>query len=217
MARIPGLYRRGRVWWCKYYVNGRPVRESTKTDKETEAKRFLDGKRGRVANGEPVLPRADRIRHAEAEKDLRAHYEASGSRDLSEYTYRVAHLTAFFDGRRISTLRRMLRLADENCKLMRLPILHLPKEGAPREGVFEREQYDAVRRHLAPDLQVAAAIAFTFGWRTQSEVLTLERGSSTLRRGRCAWTSLAGSSREPLGRKVSMLVECAGGFVWGGI
>ena len=47
MARVPGLYRRGNVWWCKYYVNGRPVRESTHTEKETEAKRILDGRRGR--------------------------------------------------------------------------------------------------------------------------------------------------------------------------
>ena len=149
-------------------MNGRPVRESTETDKETEAKRILDGRRGRVATGQAVLPRVD----------------------LVEYTYRVAHLTAFFDGRRISgigqpdvdaytlkrqadgavgstirrklgTLRRMLRLAYENGKLMRLPILHLPKEGAAREGFFERDQYDAVRRHLALDHQVAAAVAYT--------------------------------------------------------
>lgn len=31
MARIPGLYRRGNVWWCNY-VNGRPGRESTGTE-----------------------------------------------------------------------------------------------------------------------------------------------------------------------------------------
>lgn len=98
MARVPGLYKRGNVWWCKYYVNGRPVRESTGTEKETEAKRFLDGRRGRVATGQAILPRVDRIRYDEAEKNLRAHYEASGSRDLGEYTYRGAHLTAFFDG-----------------------------------------------------------------------------------------------------------------------
>ena len=24
--RVPGLYKRGNVWWCKYYVNGRPGR-----------------------------------------------------------------------------------------------------------------------------------------------------------------------------------------------
>jgi integrase len=212
MPRVPGLYRRGNVWWCKYYVNGRPVRESTGTEKETEAKRFLDGRRGRAATGQPIMPRADRIRYGDVEKDRRAHYEASGSRNLGEYTYRVAHLTGFFDGRRISsigqldvdaytmkrqaegavgstirrelgTLRRMLRLAYENGKLMRLPIFHLPKEGAAREGFFERDQYDAVRRHLAPDLQVAAAIAYTFGWRTQSEVLALERRQVDLTAG----------------------------------
>jgi integrase len=32
-----------------------------------------------------------------------------------------------------------------------------------------------VRRRLAPDLQAATAIAYTWGWRTQSEVLRLER------------------------------------------
>jgi len=31
----------GRVWWAKYYVNGRAMRESTGTKKEVEAKRFL--------------------------------------------------------------------------------------------------------------------------------------------------------------------------------
>jgi hypothetical protein len=57
------LYRRGQVWWVKYYVNGRPVRESTGVDGNgetapAEARRFLKGREGRVANGEPMLPRA---------------------------------------------------------------------------------------------------------------------------------------------------------------
>jgi hypothetical protein len=79
------------------------VRESTGTEKETDAKRFLDGRRGRAATGQPILPRTDRIRYEDIEKDLRGHYEASSSRDLGEYIYRVAHLTGFFDGRRISS------------------------------------------------------------------------------------------------------------------
>ena len=48
--RIPGLWRRGKVWWTKVYINGRPVRESTATEKETEAKRVLDKRRGAIAN-----------------------------------------------------------------------------------------------------------------------------------------------------------------------
>ena len=35
------LYRPGSIWWVKYYRNGRPLRESTGTSKETEARRFL--------------------------------------------------------------------------------------------------------------------------------------------------------------------------------
>jgi integrase len=69
----------------------------------------------------------------------------------------------------------MLRLAHENNKLLRLPVIRKLKERAPRQGFFEREEYEAVRRHLQPDHQVAVAIAHTYGWRMQSEVLTLER------------------------------------------
>ncbi len=212
------LYQRGSIWWAKYYVNGRPVRESTgvgsKGDQGPphEAKRFLKQREGRVAAGLPMLPRADRVRYDEAAKDLRQHYEATGTRDLAEYGRRVAHLTRFFTGRRLTaigqvdvdgyivqrqearaksatirrelgTLTKMLRLAYENGKLLRLPMLHKPKEGPPREGFFEFAQYEAVRRHLSEDLQVAVAIAYTFGWRTQSEILTLERRHVDLEAG----------------------------------
>jgi integrase len=210
--RVPGLYRRGRVWWCKYYVNGRPVRESTGSEKEGEAKRFLDGRKGRAATGQPILPRADRVRYDDVAADLRQHYEATGARDLAEYDRRVAHLTRAFAGRRIAgigqvdadayvlrrqeqgvvgstirrelgTLTKMLRLAYRNGKLLRLPLLDKPKEGPPREGFFEREQYEAVRRRLAVDLQVAVTIAYTYGWRMQSEVLMVERRQLDLEAG----------------------------------
>ena len=39
-----GVYKRGRVWWIKYSVNGRPVRESAGTGDYKEAKRLRDAK-----------------------------------------------------------------------------------------------------------------------------------------------------------------------------
>jgi len=193
-------------------VNGRPIRESTGHDKEKEAARYVKDKEGRAAAGLPVLPRADRVRYDEAQSDLRQHYEATGSRDLAEYSRRVGHLTRFFGGRRIGaigqvavdgyivrrqeagakpatirrelgTLTKMLRLAYKNGKLIRLPLLDKPKEGAAREGFFEREQFLAVRRRLSEDLQAAVTIAYTFGWRMQSEVLALERRQLDLEAG----------------------------------
>ncbi len=207
----------GRIWWMKYYVNGRAIRERTGTNKESEARRILREREGRVAAGQPILPRADRIRYEEVAQDLREHYQTTGSRTTKEAETRLKHLDRLFAGRRIAaiaqaditsyvlkrqnegasnatvnrelaTLRRMLRLAYEGGKLFRVPPIRNLKESAPRRGFFEREKYEAVRRHMPLDLQVAVAVAYAFGWRMQSEVLTLEPGSSTLRWGRYAST-----------------------------
>lgn len=95
------LYRRGNVWWCKYYVGGRPVRVSTETTKEKAARDFLKDREGRAVAGEPVLPRAGRVRYEEARSDLRTHYETTGSRNLREADGRFRHLDVFFAGRRL--------------------------------------------------------------------------------------------------------------------
>lgn len=198
------LYQRGRIWWIKYYVNGRPVRESAGTEKAKAAERFLKIREGRATAGMPLLPRVDRIRYDEIAADLREHYRTTGSRDVVEAEKRFKHLDGFFRGMRVAgiggaeatayvaqrqrqeaangtvnrelaVLTKMLRLAYENRKLLRLPVIRKLKEGAPREGFFEKDAFLSVRKHLAEDLQVAVALAYGLGWRMQSEVLSVER------------------------------------------
>jgi integrase len=164
-----------------------------------------------VAKGEPIAPRLDRIVYDEMRADLLADYEATGSRDLAEARQRLTHLDGMFTGRRIAkvgpadatsyttrrrgegaadgTIRRelatlitMLNLAAERGKLLRVPKLRKPQDGAPRQGFREPEQCAAVARHLAPDPQAAAAIGYTLGWRNQ-EVLTRERRPLDLEAG----------------------------------
>jgi hypothetical protein len=65
--------------------------------------------------------------------------------------------------RDLAVLNRMMRLAYEHNKLLRPPVIHKLKEGASRQGFFEREQFEAVRQYLSPDLQVAMTIAYPFG------------------------------------------------------
>jgi hypothetical protein len=146
-------------WWIKYYVSGVPRRESTGTTNREQARRLLKEREGRVATGQPILPRADRIRYEEVAEDLRKHYEATGSRNLEEAGWRLTHLDAFFTGRRIASLgpteatasvlkrqgqgaangtinrelavlNRMLRVAYESGKLVRLPVIRQLKEAA---------------------------------------------------------------------------------------
>lgn len=228
------LYQRGRIWWVKYYVNGRPVRESTGTAKEREAERFLKQREGRAAAGLPLLPRADRVRYEEAAADLRQHYETTGSRDSSEAEKRLKHLDHFFLGRRLANiggadgaayvahrqkegaangtinrelavLTKMLRLAYENGKLLRLPVIRKLKEAAPRSGFFERDAFLAVRSRLPDDLQVAVNIAYTYGWRMQSEVLMLNRSQLDLDAGRLRLEP--GTTKNGEGREVYLTPE----------
>src|SRR3972149_4191168 len=108
MNRMGCLYRQrgrdgtaGRIWWIKYYINGRPVRESTGTDKETPAKNILKDRLGRVATGQPILSRADRVRYEEVVQDLRQHYETTGRRGRQETDDGLLTVKSFFAGKRI--------------------------------------------------------------------------------------------------------------------
>ncbi|MGH7184652.1 MAG: hypothetical protein ACREJN_22115, partial [Nitrospiraceae bacterium] len=100
--------RRGDIYWIKYYSAGRPIRESTGTTKEKEAKRILKEKEGRSAAGLQPLPRIDRITYDELAHDLRLHYETTGTRELKEADTRLEALRPFFTGRRVASIKGAL-------------------------------------------------------------------------------------------------------------
>lgn len=188
--------------WVKFYRNGRPFRESADTLDMAEAKRKLKVREGEIAKGQFTGLAVDRLKYDDLAADLRRHYETTGTRNLREADVRLKPLAAFFSGykaraidndlatcyaqkrqaadvsnaainRELAVLTKMLRLAYENKKLAWLPTIHKLKEAPPRSGFFEEADFLAVRSHLRPDLQVAVTIAYTYGWRMQSEVLTL--------------------------------------------
>jgi len=199
------------ILWVKYYTSGRCIRESTGTDNEQQAKRYLKDREGRAVAGQPILPRADKIRYEEVAADLRTYYGTTGKRNLVEADKRLKHLehftgsrvvaidppriTAYVEkrqaqdaangtiNRELAVLSRMLRLAYENGKLLRVPVIRKLKEADPRSGFFEPAQFEAVKRRLPEDLQAAITVAYTFGWRMQSEVLALERRHLDLEAG----------------------------------
>src|SRR5262249_42942515 len=102
--------------------------------------------------------------------------------------------------RELGVLIKMLRLAYEHQKLLRLPVIHKLKEAEPRQGFFERDAFLAVRASLPADLQVAVSLEYAFGWRTQSEVLTLERRHLDLEAGTLRLE--AGTTKNDDGREV---------------
>jgi hypothetical protein len=75
----------------------------------------------------------------------------------------------------LATLRKALKVAQEHGKLGKVPAIKMLKPAAPREGFFERAQFEAVCRALPDALWVVVRIGYLYGWRLKSEVLTLTR------------------------------------------
>ena len=76
------IYRRGNLWWVKYYRNGAPLRESSGSTKETVARKLLTQREGDIVRGVPVTPRLNRCTIDELFDDVVTDYRVNGKRSL---------------------------------------------------------------------------------------------------------------------------------------
>ena len=75
--------------------------------------------------------------------------------------------------RELAALKRMFRLGQRTWTGLLVPHIQLLREDNTRTGFFEKEQFNAVSRHLPPYAQPVALFAYLTGWRLRSEVLPL--------------------------------------------
>jgi integrase len=81
------IYRRGNVWWVKLYVDGKPLRESSKSTKYEDAKRLRDKLLGLKHRGEISGGHPSRVTVGELLDDF-LEYAKSNVRASTEYIYR---------------------------------------------------------------------------------------------------------------------------------
>ncbi len=92
------LFKRGSTWWIKYYCNGKPHRESAKTEKESEASRLLKIREGQVAEGRFPGLRIHKVSFDELTKDLVNDYKINARKSLDRAELSVKHLNGYFKG-----------------------------------------------------------------------------------------------------------------------
>ena len=92
------IYQRGNVWWVKVYVNGRPHRESSKSEKYDDAKRLRDKLLGQKHRGEISGGHPDKVTVGELLDDV-LEYAKTNIRPSTEYIWRLViekNLRPFF-------------------------------------------------------------------------------------------------------------------------
>lgn len=92
------IYLRGKTFWVKYYRNGKPYRESSHSDKETEAKRLLKIREGECESGTFKGLNVERIKFDELKQDILNDYKLNGRKSLDRLENSLLHLTKYFGG-----------------------------------------------------------------------------------------------------------------------
>jgi integrase len=192
------------TWWIKYSVGGRPQCVSSGSEKKEDAKKLLREREHLVDKGAPITAAVGKITFDEAATDLVNDYVVNGKKSLKDVRHRIdKHLMPFFGGRRLTVigtatarqfavhrqqagasnaeinrelmlLKRMFNLAVQAGKLVSKPYVPMLKEGNVRQGFFEPEQFENVKKHLPTQMQGIIEFAYITGWRTPSEILPLE-------------------------------------------
>ena len=116
------LWLKGKIWWMQYYVHGRQVRESSRSEKKIVAERLMEKRLSEKRAGVLRVTTAERLRYEQMRDGLYAKYRNNGNRSLRrsakdgrEWVAGVhPHLDSFFAGWRASeiTTSAMRRFID---------------------------------------------------------------------------------------------------------
>jgi integrase len=206
-------------WIIKFYIDGRPCRETAGTPDREAAEAFLvrpldEARRGlfrdvseRVTftqmkelllrNNAFKRNRTDPSRFvdqlATAFGRLRGE-EITEERVAEHSRQRLErdHVAPATLHRELSVLRRMLRLASH--RLPRVPVIDMPRVHNARQGFFEEDDLQALLPHLPPHARNLVEFLYLTGWRV-GEVLRL-RWSDVDWKRRSVWLRDS-KSREP--------------------
>jgi integrase len=94
------IYKRGTICWIKYYCNGKPYRESTRTTKKSEAKRLLKKREGEIAEGRISGLYFDKVRFDDLAENILRDYRINEKKSLLRTERSVRHLKKEFSGMR---------------------------------------------------------------------------------------------------------------------
>jgi integrase len=191
------LYLRGCIWWVKYSVNVKPVHESSRSDKEADARKFLKRRLGEIAVGRFIGPEAEKLTVSELADDVVTDYRVNEQDSLDKAERSAKRIKEFFGdakahgvkgdqvkryiqerqesgaanatiNRELSFLKRAFNLGVENDKIAHKPYIPMLKEQNVRTGFFEYAEFEAVRSACPDWFQPVVTFAYYVPWRKEN-------------------------------------------------
>jgi integrase len=195
------IYKRGGTFWIKYYRNGKPYRESTRSKKEADAKRLLKKREGEIAGGKLPGIYFDKVLFYELAENFLNDYRINAKKSLVRAERSLGHLKRTFEGyrvinitadrigayidsrltegaanatinRELAALKRMLNLGKRQGKVDQVPYIPMLEENNVRKGFFEHPEFIALRNALPCHLKGFVTFGYKVGWRV-SEIANL--------------------------------------------
>lgn len=189
-----GEKRESSVWWIGYSINGRKIRESTKTTRRSDAEQFLAERVASRCNGGPAARDLARVMFGDLAEAIRADYRKHRRKSTDRMERAVRALGTEFDqqtvpaideaaiesyiGRRLeegyapatinrelSALKRMFRIGYKLRLVGRVPVIELLHEDNVRKGFFEEAELQEIMRELPSELRPLVETAYITGWR----------------------------------------------------
>lgn len=197
---IGGMYQRSGTWWIRFTVDGRQMRESTKSTRQKDARALLKQRIAEVTDGRYTSD-SDRLTFDELEVMIRDHYALLRSPERAEVSLKhlrrhlglcrvkaisYDRLTAFRNDRLaegaapasvkydLATLHKGLNIAVLSGKLAKCPNFPTVRVDNTRQGFFEADEFEAVRAALPTELQGLVTVGYLTGWRIRSELQTMQ-------------------------------------------
>lgn len=102
--KATGKWIEGDVWWLKYYRHGKPYRESSKTDKITDAQRLLRKREGEISEGKLPGVYFDKVIFDELAEAFLTDYRINGRDSLYHAERYVRKLKETFGGMRVTNI-----------------------------------------------------------------------------------------------------------------
>jgi integrase len=207
-----GAKRMSATWWISYSLHGKRFKENAHTTDQKVAVKLLNLRVGQAVMGRPVAPQTEKTSLDDLIAMVEAHYKANGLKSGKRIPIAARHLREYFSGdckaREITSdritayvahrqeqkaknasinieqafLRRGFTLAARAGKVSTTPMMSMLHLDNARTGFFEREQFEAMMRHLPDHLKPVAQVAYYTGWRRE-EVLSRQWRHVDLERG----------------------------------